>query len=61
MKVLSYPSLIIAAVVGIVLFADDPSSVSIYEWIFLAIQVYSAVSLFRIIYQLYGKENKLSA
>lgn len=57
MKIISYSGLVITSVIGMVVFDDDPRSVSIYEWILLAVLVYSAASLFRILYQLYLEEN----
>lgn len=45
---LSYLALFVVAVVGIVVFDDDPTAVSTEEWIFYAIMLYAAVSIFRL-------------
>ena len=45
---LSYLALFVVAVAGIVVFDDDPTAVSREEWIFYAIMLYAAVSIFRL-------------
>lgn len=47
-RLINYFLLFLAAVVGIVVFDDDPTSVSIQEWILFAVMIYAAVSFFRI-------------
>lgn len=43
----NYFALFMVSVVGIVVLDDDPTSVSIQEWIFFAIMIYSAYGFFR--------------
>lgn len=43
----SYFALFLVSVVGIVVFDDDPTGVSIQEWIFFAVMLYTAVSIFK--------------
>lgn len=43
----NYFALSLAALIGIVVFDDDPNGVSVQEWIFYAVLLYSAVSFFR--------------
>lgn len=57
MNIISYLGLITALIIGMVVFDDNPRSVSIYEWIFLGVLVYSAIALSRIFYRLYREEN----
>lgn len=40
-------ALFLISVIGIVVFDDDPTGVSIQEWVFFAIMLYAAVSMFR--------------
>lgn len=44
---LNYFALFLVSVVGIVALDDDPRGVSPQEWIFFAIMLYSALSIFR--------------
>jgi len=46
-RLFNYFALFLAAVVGIVVFDDDPSAVSTQEWILFAVMVYAAVAFFR--------------
>ena len=43
----NYFALFTAAVIGIVVLDDDPTSVSIQEWVLFAVMIYAAVSFFR--------------
>jgi hypothetical protein len=40
--------LFVAAVVGIVVFDDDPTGVSLQEWVLFAVMLYAGWSFFRI-------------
>jgi hypothetical protein len=40
-------ALFIVSVIGIVVLDDDPSGVSIQEWIFFGVMLYAAFSMFR--------------
>ncbi|MGI9212350.1 MAG: hypothetical protein ACR2HF_07730 [Methylococcaceae bacterium] len=44
--------LIVASIVGIVVLDEDPSSVSIQEWIFFAVMIYAAIGFYR---EYYGR------
>jgi hypothetical protein len=55
---LNYFALFLVSVFGIVVLDDDPAGVSVQEWIFFAIMLYSAVSLFRL-FQQYLRDNEL--
>ena len=44
----TYLALFSAAVVGIVVLDDDPTSVSIQEWVLFAVMIYAAISFFRV-------------
>ncbi|HWO99245.1 MAG TPA: hypothetical protein VNL74_01280 [Methylococcus sp.] len=44
---INYFLLFLAAVVGIVVFDDDRTSVSVQEWVLFAIMLYAALSFFR--------------
>lgn len=52
----NYFLLIVAAVAGIVVLDDDPSSVSNQEWILFAVMAYATVGLLRKL-QEYIREN----
>jgi hypothetical protein len=52
----NYFFLFLVSVIGIVLFDDDPTGVSIQEWILFAIMIYSALSFFRL-YREYIRNN----
>ncbi len=52
----NYFLLIVASVVGIVVFDQDPSSVSVQEWILFAVMAYSTVGLVRRLRE-YVREN----
>lgn len=43
----NYIALLTVAMVGIVFFDDDPTSVSIQEWVLFAIMIYAAGQLYR--------------
>lgn len=43
----NYFAMALVSTIGIVFFDDDPSSVSIQEWILYAVLIYSAVGFFR--------------
>ncbi|HYE34562.1 hypothetical protein [Methylocaldum sp.] len=43
----NYFALSLVAFIGIVVFDDDPTGVSLQEWIFFAVLVYAAISFFR--------------
>lgn len=45
---LNYFALFVAAVVGIVVFDDDPTGVSVQEWVLFVVMIYAALSFFRI-------------
>ena len=45
---LNYFALFLAAVVGIVVFDDDPTGVSLQEWVLFAVMIYAALSFFRV-------------
>lgn len=53
---INYFLLIVASVVGIVVFDEDPGSVSTQEWILFAVMAYSTVGLLRKL-QEYIREN----
>lgn len=44
----NYFALFVAAVVGIVVFDDDPTGVSLQEWVLFAVMLYAGWSFFRI-------------
>ena len=48
----NYFALAIVSTVGIVFFDDDPSSVSVQEWILYAVLIYAAVGFFRTYFEL---------
>ena len=48
----NYFALAIVSTVGIVFFDDDPSSVSVQEWILYAVLIYAAVGIFRTYFEL---------
>jgi hypothetical protein len=43
----NYLALFLVSVFGIVVLDDDPTGVSVQEWIFFAIMLYSAVAILR--------------
>ncbi|MDD2769304.1 MAG: hypothetical protein PHT19_11260 [Methylococcus sp.] len=45
---LNYALIVAAALAGIILFDDDPTSVSIQEWILFAVMIYAAASFMRL-------------
>lgn len=47
-RLINYFALFLAAVIGIVVFDDDPTSVSLQEWVLFAVMVYAALSFFRL-------------
>ena len=44
---LNYFLLILASIIGIVVLDDDPSAVSLQEWIFFGVMIYAALGFFR--------------
>jgi hypothetical protein len=44
----NYFAMALASTIGIVFFDDDPSSVSIQEWILYAVLLYAAIGFLRI-------------
>lgn len=44
---LNYFALSLVSTIGIVFFDDDPTSVSVQEWILYAVLIYSALGFFR--------------
>jgi low temperature requirement protein LtrA len=48
LSLVNYFALFLVAVFGIVVLDEDPTGVSVQEWIFFAIMIYSAVSMIRI-------------
>jgi hypothetical protein len=44
---LSYFSLFMVAVVAMIVLDDDPTGVSVEEWVLFCVMIYSAVSFFR--------------
>lgn len=52
----NYAALALASTVGIVFFDDDPSSVSIQEWILYAVLIYAAVGFFRKLAELASRD-----
>jgi hypothetical protein len=44
----NYFALFVVSVIGIVVLDDDPTGVSVQEWILFAIMLYSAHSFFRL-------------
>ena len=48
----NYIALLTVAMVGIVFFDDDPTSVSIQEWVLFAIMIYAAGHLYRLFREL---------
>ncbi|QXP84766.1 hypothetical protein ABZN20_10065 [Methylococcus sp. ANG] len=45
---LNYAIIVTAALAGIVLVDDDPTSVSVEEWILFAVMIYAASSFMRL-------------
>jgi hypothetical protein len=43
----NYFALFMVAVIGIVVLDEDPTSVSIQEWVLFAVMIYAAISFFR--------------
>ncbi len=54
----NYLALFMASVTGIVVLDDDPTSVSVQEWILFAIMIYAAVAFFRIYQKLIASRNR---
>ena len=48
---LNYFALALASTLGIVFLDDDPSSVSVQEWILYAVLIYAALGFFRTYYE----------
>jgi len=44
--------LILVSIIGIVVLDDDPTGVSIQEWIFFAVMIYAAIGFFREYYDI---------
>lgn|GEM_PF-1244346 len=51
MKIISYLALIFVAGSLIIVFDKDPTSVQTYEWICMAIMIYAAVVLAKLLYK----------
>ncbi len=47
-RLVNYFALFLAAVIGIVVFDDDPTGVSLQEWILFVVMIYAALSFVRI-------------
>lgn len=47
LSLFNYFALFLVSVVGIVVFDDDPTGVSVQEWIFFAVMAYSAIAILR--------------
>jgi hypothetical protein len=47
MRLFNYFALFLVAVLGIVVLDDDPTGVSIQEWVLFAVMLYAAVGFFR--------------
>jgi hypothetical protein len=43
----NYVALFTACMIGIVVLDEDPTSVSIQEWVLFAVMIYAAISFFR--------------
>lgn len=43
--------LILASIIGIVVLDDDPSAVSLQEWIFFGVMIYAALGFYREYYK----------
>jgi hypothetical protein len=54
----NYLALFLACVIGIVVLDDDPTSVSLQEWVLFAIMIYAAISFFRIYRDLISPRNR---
>jgi len=52
----NYFALALVSTIGIVFLDDDPSSVSIQEWILYAVLIYSAVGFFRVYFDLASRD-----
>lgn len=48
LSIFNYVALFVVSAVGIIVLDDDPTGVSLEEWIFYAVMLYAAVSFFRI-------------
>ena len=59
LKIISYVGLVIASTTVILVFDDNPTSVSPLEWVMFAVLVYSGWSVYRIIRQLYLDDRRL--
>jgi len=53
---LNYFALALVSTIVIVFFDDDPSSVSIQEWILYAVLIYAAIGFFRTIAELANRD-----
>jgi Ca2+/Na+ antiporter len=54
----NYFLLFTAAIIGIVVLDEDPTSVSIQEWVLFAVMIYAAVAFFRRYREQISRENK---
>lgn len=54
----NYVALFTVAVLGIVFFDEDPTGVSVQEWILFAVMIYAAVSFFRKYREAVARERK---
>jgi len=51
MKIISYLALIFAAGSLIIVFDKDPTSVQPYEWVCMAVMIFAAIALVKILYK----------
>lgn len=54
----NYFALFLVSSIGIIVLDDDPTGVSIQEWVLFAIMIYSAISFFRIYRKLISSEER---
>lgn len=47
LSLFNYFALFLVSIVGIVVFDDDPTGVSVQEWIFFGVMAYSAYAILR--------------
>lgn len=60
LPLLNHFALFFAAVVGIVVFDDDPTGVSPQEWVLFVIMIYAAWSFFRIYRRIVREQHERS-
>ena len=54
----NYVALFLACMIGIVVLDDDPTSVSLREWILFAVMIYAAISFFRKYLEMMGSRRR---